>query len=123
MATNKELTKEERIKKEYNRMKRILKNVPKDKLKVADGVIKRAAFMQVTLEDLEEDINQNGTVESFSQKEGIEYDRERPAARIYNTTIKNYSAACKQLFDLLPDGDKTKSAADELMEFVKGAAK
>jgi len=91
-------------------------------MKAVEGLIKRIAFMQVMLEDLEADINQNGTVEVFSQTPGIEYERERPAARIYNTTIKNYTSACKQLFDLLPN-DKPKPEADELMAFLKGAKK
>ncbi|NTX58849.1 hypothetical protein HR086_46950 [Myxococcus sp. CA039A] len=120
MPITEELTKEARIKKEITRLKRILKDVPKDKLTAAEGLIRRAAFMQVTLEDLEADINEKGTIESFSQTEGIVYDRERPAARLYNTTIRNYAAACKQLIDLLPDG-KPKADVDELMAFVKGA--
>jgi hypothetical protein len=115
-----ELTKDERVKKEITRFKRLLKDLSEDKIKVADGLIRRAAFMQVTLEDLEADINLYGTIESFSQTEGVVYDRERPSTRIYNTTIKNYQAACKQLFDLLPDGDKSKNTSDELMLFLKG---
>lgn len=118
-----ELTREERIKREVGRLKRILKNVSKESLTAAEGLIKRLAFLQVTLEDLEADINEKGTAEMFSQTAGIEYERERPATRIYNTTIKNYTVASKQLFDLLPDGEKTKSAADELMDFVKKARK
>ncbi len=112
-------SKETRIKKEIGRLKRLLKNIPKEKLNAADGVIKRMSFMQITLENLEEDINKHGTVETFSQTKDIEYIRERPETRIYNAMIKNYTAACKQLFDLLPDGDKTNTASDELMDFVK----
>lgn len=117
-----ELTKDQRIKKKVTRLKRLLKDLPADRMKAVDGLVKRIAFMEVALEDLEADINQNGTVEVFSQTPGIEYERERPAARIYNTTIKNYTSACKQLFDLLPN-DKPKPEADELMAFVKGAKK
>lgn len=117
-----DLTKDTRIKKEIGRLKRLLKEIPPDRMKAAEGLVKRIAFMQITLEDLEEDINANGTVEMFSQTPGVEYERERPATRIYNTTIKNYTSACKQLFDMLPE-DKPKPDADELMAFVKGAAK
>ena len=119
-----DVSKEERIKKEINRITRLLKQVPKEKLKVADGVIKRVSFMAITLEDLEDDINEFGTTEPFSQSEGITYTRERPAARMYNTTIKNYVTACKQLFDLLPEG-KPPAAQDELAAFLqkKGAKK
>lgn len=86
------------------KLKSLLKkqNVSPNKLKAADGVVQRVAFMQITLEDLEADINENGTTEWFSQTEGIEYERERPASAIYNRMIKNYTSACKQLLDMLP---------------------
>jgi hypothetical protein len=113
-----ELTKAERIKRESTRIKRLLKEVPAEKLKAADGVIKRVAFMHATLEDLEADINEYGTTEMFSQTAGVEYERERPATRIYNATIKNYQAACKQLFDLIPEAPKS-TESDELMSFLK----
>jgi len=122
MGKSAEITKDERIKKTINRLKKLLKNLPSEKKKVAEGLVQRIAFMQVTLEDLEADINENGTVEQFSQTPDIVYERERPAARIYNTTIKNYTSACKQLFDLLPD-DKPKPDTAELMNFLKGAKK
>jgi hypothetical protein len=122
MAATVEVPKAERIKKEITKLRKLLKDIPKDQMRAAEGIVQRVAFMQVTLEDLEDDINDNGTVESFSQTEGIEYDRERPAVRIYNATIRNYTSACKQLFDLIPD-DKPKPEADELMGFLKGVRK
>lgn len=119
-----ELTREDRISNEIKRLKTLLKNIHKDKLKAAEGLIQRISFMQVTLEDLESDINLNGAIEPFSQTENIVYDRERPATRIYNTTIKNYTTACKQLFDLLPDAnDKSAAASEEekkFLDFIKG---
>lgn len=114
-----ELKKEVRIKKEVARLKRVLKYIDADKFKVAEGVIKRTAFMLIVLEDLEEDMNLKGTTEKFKQGDAPAYDRERPAARIYNSTIKNYTAACKQLFDFLPDGVKTDVIKDELLDFMK----
>ena len=113
-----ELTKDDRMKKEILRIKKLLRELPEDRLKIADGMIKRAAFMQVTLEDLEEDIKVNGTVEEFTQTKGIEYDRERPAVRIYNTLVKNYSNAMKQIVDMLPETDGVKKK-DQLLEFLK----
>ena len=103
MAITSGLSQEERIKREYNRLRRLLKEVPKEKLSAAEGIIKRVAFMAVTLEDLEEDINEFGTVEKFMQGDNV-FDRQRPAVQVYNTTVKNYSTACKQLADLLPTG-------------------
>lgn len=90
---------ETRIRTEYNRLKRLLKPLSKDKLAAAQGIIERVSFMAITLEDLEADINAHGATEAFSQG-GPAYDRQRPAVQIYNTTVKNYTTACKQLTDL-----------------------
>ena len=110
---------EKRIKGEMTKLNRLLKEMPKDRARAAEGLARRIAFMTITLEDLESDINEFGTIEPFSQTENIVYDRERPAARIYNSVVRNYASACKQFLDFLPDNDKTKQAEDELMEFIK----
>lgn len=118
MPESVDVSKEERIKKEILRLRRILKNVPKEKLNAATGLIQRVAFMAITLEDLEADINENGTVESFQQGD-YEYDRQRPAAQIYNTTVKNYTAACKQLTDMIPVSNQpTKNEKDEFEKIL-----
>jgi hypothetical protein len=103
MARKKELTKEERISREEKRLRKSYKDLPKDKMQVVDGLIRRAAYMRVTLEDMEKDLDENGFVEMFTQSEKTEpYERERPVARLYNTMNKNYQSIIKQLSDLLP---------------------
>jgi len=110
---------EKRAKREMTKLNRLLRELPKERAKAAEGLAKRIAFMTVTLEDLEADINENGTVEPFSQTENIVYDRQRPAAQIYNSIVRNYSSACKQFLDFFPDNKNTRDATDELMDFVK----
>ena len=64
MATKKDLTKEEKIKREFSRLKRIFKDLDKNKLQTVESLIKNAAFMAVSLEELQEIINEEGyTVE------------------------------------------------------------
>jgi len=122
MPNSADVSREDRIKKEFARLRRLLKNVPKDKLSAATGIIQRAAFMAITLEDLEADINENGTVESFMQGD-YEYDRQRPAAQLYNTTVKNYTATCKQLTDLIPAGGAPPSKEKDAFEQILGRGK
>lgn len=57
MATKKDLTKEEKIKREFSRLKRIFKDLDKNKLQTVESLIKNAAFMAVSLEELQEIIN------------------------------------------------------------------
>ena len=103
MAIKKEITKDERIFKEEKRLRNIYRNMKTDNKAIIDGLIRRAAYMRITLEDYEKDLDTNGYVEMFSQSEKIDpYERERPVARLYNTMNKNYQSIIKQLSDLLP---------------------
>lgn len=103
VAIKRELTKDERILKEVRRLNRIYKEIDKDRKAIIDGLIKRAAYMRITLEDWEMDIVENGIVEMFTQSEKTDpYERERPVARLYNTMNANYQKIIKQLSDLLP---------------------
>jgi len=119
VANKTELSKDERIKKEEKRLKRIYKNIDKDKKAIIDGLIQRAAYMRVSLEDYEKDLNEKGYVELFTQSEKTEpYERERPVARLYNTMNKNYQSIIKQLTDLIPKEVKVVDEDDGFNEFI-----
>lgn len=95
---NMDLIKQKRIKKELSKLKKIYKDIPKDKMIIVDGLINRAAFMRISLEDMELDIHKDGFVEMFSQTETqTPYERERPVARLYNSMNKNYQSIIKEL--------------------------
>jgi Skp family chaperone for outer membrane proteins len=118
MTKKKELPKAERINKEEARLRRTYKSLPKDVISIMDGLFRRAAYMRATLEDYEKDLDENGYVEKFTQSEKTEpYERERPAARLYNTMTKNYQSAIKQLDDKLPK-EEVKEVDDGFNSFV-----
>lgn len=103
MRSKKELSKDERTLKEERRLKRVYKDLPKDMSSATQGLIRRAAYMRTTLEDMENELDEKGFVELFSQSDSQKpYERERPTARLYNTINKNYQSIIKQLSDLLP---------------------
>ena len=110
--------KEKRIKRELSRLRKIFADLPEDTKRVADGLIQEAAFMRVTLEETRAVIDREGVIERFEQGKQRFY-REHPATKVYTALINRYQGVMKQLIDLLPDGDKEKQGADELMEFVK----
>jgi hypothetical protein len=117
MITNAEkIQKEKRIKKEIKRIKAIYAGLSNDVIELFEGLIKRAAYMRVTLEDYEADLDKNGYTELFQQSEKCEaYERARPVAQLYNSMIKNYKDAMKQLADKMPTGSK--SDTDDINEF------
>lgn len=96
------LKKSTRIRREKKRLKEIYKNLPEDSTDVVEGLIDRAAFLRPTLEDLEEDMIENGTTEEFSQGKEEPYDRERPVVRQYNALLKNYQQIINKLDDIQP---------------------
>ncbi|PFC69945.1 hypothetical protein CN290_28635 [Bacillus cereus] len=114
MAIKKELTKEERVKKEVNRLKRIYKEMPKDTLMVVEGLIVEAADLRVRLEYIRKDLDENGYDEMFSQSENQEpYERERPAARRYISMNKSYQTIMKQLGEYIPKPDHKKKEDED----------
>lgn len=121
-AKKKQLSKDERINAEEKRLRQSYKDIPKENATVTDGLIRRAAYMRVTLEDYEKDLDDNGYVEKFSQSPSTPpYDRERPVARLYNSMNKNYQSIIKQLNDLLPNEPvKPKEDSDGFDEFKNG---
>lgn len=90
-----------RIKTEITRLSKLLNKIDPTKLKIVKGLIERAAFMKVALEELERTVREEGVLDLFEQGD-YTYNREHPALKSFNTTIKNYTNVCKQLTDLLP---------------------
>lgn len=122
MERNSNYTEEEKnklVKKEMLRLKRIFKDLEKDKLDTAISLIKNAAFMAVTLEDLQQTINREGTVSEYQNGENQWGTKKSPEVEIYNTMIKNHMTIIKQLTDLLPK-DTPKSEDDGFDAFVGG---
>ena len=96
-------TQEDRIQAEVARLNKVLAVLPENKKNLAKGLIESAAFMKVTLVDMEKDISAKGCVEAFQQSVAIApYARIRPVAQLYNTVNKNYQTTIKQLNDMLP---------------------
>lgn len=105
--------KEQRIKKELNRIKKIFKNLDEDKKKISESLMKNAAFMAITLEDLQAEINEKGCTEEYQNGQNQHGIKESTASKVYNSMIKNYTSCIKQLIDLLP---KTDNAATDTVE-------
>lgn len=92
---------------EIERLSKIYESLPPNQYAVAQGLIVQAARLRVRLDDLWEDIQAKGETELFTQSERTDpYERERPAARLFTATDKNYQAIIKQLNELTPPSQK-----------------
>lgn len=117
MSISEQLEKEDKIKKEINRIKKLYKDFNKDKARVLEGLIKEAAFMKVELEELRNDLLITGLTELFVQGEQC-FNRERPESKLYTSFIQRYSQVMKQLIEMLPAEEK-KQEETNLEKFVQ----
>lgn len=119
MATK---SKESRIKAEKKKLAANYADLPPARKAIADGLINRAAFMRVELEDLESDLLANGWTEPFQQGKNQEpYDRARPQGQTYNAVNGNYQKIIKQLDSMLPKDDAPPGDPDDgFDDFVNG---
>nr|DAT54025.1 MAG TPA: hypothetical protein [Caudoviricetes sp.] len=115
--TKKDLTKDEKIKKEIRRLKRIYKKMDPDVKKATQSLIENAAFMAVTLEDLQEIINKEGVISEYQNGANQWGTKKSPEVEVYNTMVKNHMAIIRQLTDLLPK-EEAKEVDDGFEDFV-----
>lgn len=116
-----DLSKDARKKKEQRRIARLFKNLPNDRREVTKKLIDRAAYMTVSLEDMEEIINTDGLVIEMPQGD-YSICRAHPLLASYNAMIKNFNSTIKQLAEALPPVE-AEQAGQALMHFVAKPAK
>ena len=95
-----------RIKREKDRLEEIFKDLEKNKLDTCAALIDRAAFITISLEDLEEQLNETGWVETYQNGERQFGLKKSAAADVHISLTKNLNAIMKQLLDLVPPAQK-----------------
>ena len=105
MAIKKELTIDEQIKREVNRLNRIFKNIDDDKKEIVKGLIENASFMSVQMSLMIKRINEEGVTIRYQNGENQWGYKKSPDVETYNSFIKQYTTIIKQLTDLLPKDD------------------
>lgn len=115
-----ELSIDEKISMEIDRLNSIFDNIAEDKKSLCSQLIQNAAFMAISLKELQEDMNKKGMVEEYQNGPNQSGTRISPSAQIYTKMIANYNAVIKQLIALLPSSDKlpAKTATDPMALFL-----
>lgn len=91
-----------RIGQEYERLAKLYAGLPANKRELVEGLISNAAFMAVTLEDLQAQITEEGAVIEQKNGNGFLSKMEHPAQKSYNTMVNRYNATIKVLGEMLP---------------------
>lgn len=117
---NKEISKIELIEAERKKLSDIYSKIAADTKKTVDKLINNAAFMAVTLEELQSIINEKGCIEEYQNGANQKGYKKSSEVEVYNTMIKNYSGIIRQLTDLLPDPKQSNinNAGEKLAAFV-----
>ena len=116
----KELDKPTRTKSEIARLNKLFKDIEPNKLKTAKKLIENAAFMAITLDDLQTAMNETGVISEYQNGENQWGTKKSPEVDVYNTMIKNYASIIKQLIDLAPEAA---GAGNDLLSYVTGGKK
>lgn len=109
LDTFKEDERNAKIKKETNRLKRIFTDLDKNKKNIVISLIKNAAFMAITLDELQEEINRKGYVSEYQNGENQKGIKKNAEVDIHISMTKNHAAIIKQLCELVPPEKKKKS--------------
>ena len=104
--------KETRIKKEKDRLFEIFKDLEPNKLRTCNALIERAAFITVSLEDLEVQLNEIGFTEYYQNGENQSGWKKSAAADVHISLTKNLNTIIKQLLDLVPPAQKASRLAE-----------
>ena len=111
---NTNIERDKKIKANISKYKKIFKNIDNDKKVFIEKLYVEAAFMEVTLSDLQEQIKKAGAVFVAKNGNGFDITQEHPAQGSYNRMIKNYNTIMKTLIEYIPEEQDT----DELLQFL-----
>ena len=96
------MSKEERIKAEKIRLAALFWNLPREKFYTLLGLIDQAAFLRVTLDDMQQAINADGVTDEYKNGEnqtGVKISAELQA---YNKTAALYEKITRRLMEHVP---------------------
>ena len=110
------IEKNQKIRKETNKLKKLFKELPNNKKKMAEKLIENASFMSITLDELNEDIKIYGVKETYVNGKDQFGFKESIESISYGTMVKNYMSIIKQLNDMLPE-EKKINEDDEFERF------
>lgn len=96
------MTKDERIKEELNRITELFNSLPEAQLELLRPLMQNAAFMKITLEDLQEQVKKDGPVETYTNGANQTGRKQSSALQAYDKIIKDYAGVMKTLSNKVP---------------------
>lgn len=91
-----------RIKAEEERLSAIFSALDENELQVVKGLISQAAFMLITLENLQQAIQKNGSVGEYKNGKDQYGTKQSAELQAYNQTLRSYNSVIGKLLKLVP---------------------
>lgn len=113
------MDRETRITNEVKRLNKIFKDISKNKKEIIDELIKRASFLLIIAEDMEQEINTKNSVLETTINASQQFVKANPLFKEYRDTVKSYQAVIKQLNDFVKeDGTMQTQTVNPLIDFI-----
>ena len=109
-----------RIKKEEARIKKLFGKIDEDRKKLVLTTIADVAFMTVTMQDLREVINREGTTAIYKNGENQYGTKQSPESQTYLQLSQKLTQAMKILVDCMPKQQRLEEPGDGFEDFVDG---
>ena len=117
MPVKRVYTKEEKIKKEIARLNKVFKSLDINKLATVQSLIKIAAFYAISLDELQDIINEKGREgyeDKYTNGANQHGKKQSVAAELHATYARNQTTIIKQLADLAPQEARKDSKLEAL---------
>ena len=96
---------------EYRRLEALFRPLPANEREFIDPLLRQAAFLCVTLEDLAEEISAEGATDEY-QNGANQFGKKASAAlQAYNQTAKTYNTLMIKLRERLPAAERESALA------------
>lgn len=92
------------------------RDLDKNKLQTVESLIRNAAFMAVSLEELQEIINEEGYTVEYQNGANQSGTKQSDAVKTHIAMTKNHAAIIKQLCELVPPEKKKESRLQALRD-------
>lgn len=94
--------KQKRITAEIAKLKTMFKELGDEIIETVHSLIENAAFMTITMEDLQKEINEKGCISEYQNGENQWGTKKSPEVEVYTTMVQRHATVMKQLTDLIP---------------------
>lgn len=105
--------KTKRINKELRRLKKLFGEIDENKKKLVQATMEDVAFLTVTMQDLRENINRDGTTVEYKNGENQFGTKQSPDAQLYLQMSQKQTQAMKILVDCMPKTIKMDSGKED----------